>query len=437
MRWSVVRLIAGKEFRDLLRDRRTVLLILVLPAVLYPVFGAGGWVMATTLLNQKQTIAVVGAEHLPGPASGYPTFPPDDPLPPDAGPADGPPDLGPGGVQPEVVVTPIAGDPDELLRTRRADAVLVVPAGFVAALGDAAEKPTLTVRGRDGDEKSKLAVRRLVALVKQWEGQLRAVRFERRGLPKDFDRVLTVDDPLTSKPKAKRAADELRDTFARVFPFILMMWLVAGAIQPAVDMTAGEKERGTMETLLISPAERGEIVAGKFLATTGFAFASVVWNVVWLAGAAVLMGQLLGFPIVNFPGLVGCVVLALPLAMLFSAVCLALGVFAQSTKEGQYYLMPLIFVAMPLGFYGLLPGNELTPGNAWVPVTGAILLQAKLLAVTGDGVAWWAFPAVLGSLAVWVTVALALASWQFRREAVLFRETGGGGKGLKGLFGAR
>lgn len=432
MRWSVVRLIATKEFRDLLRDRRTVLLILVLPAVLYPVFGAGGWLMATTLLSQKPVLAVVGAEHLPGPASGYPAFPPDDPGP---APDDPAPDLGPDVGPPDATVTPIAGDPDDLLRTRQADAVLVVPAGFAADLLDPAKRPTVRVQGRDGDEKSKRAVRKLAALVRAWEGQLRAVRFERAGLPRDFDKVLTVDDPQTGKPKLKRTADELRDTFARVFPFILMMWLVAGAIQPAVDMTAGEKERGTMETLLISPAERGEIVAGKFLATTMFAFSSVVWNVVWLTGAAVLMEQLLGFPIVNFPGLVGCVVLGLPLAMLFSAVCLALGVFAQSTKEGQYYLMPLILIAMPLAFYGMLPGGELTPGNCWVPVTGAILLQAKLLAVTGEPLAWWAFPAVLGWLGVWVAIALGLASWQFRREAVLFREASGGGKGLKGLFG--
>jgi sodium transport system permease protein len=437
MRWSVVRLIAAKEFRDLLRDRRTVLLILVLPAVLYPVFGAGGWLMAVTLLGQKQTLAVVGAEHLPAPDSGFPTFPPDDPDPAAAAAGDPAADLPPPGGPVDLTITPMAGDPDDLLRTRRADAVLVVPPGFAADLRDPAAKPTVTVKGRDGDDKSKIAVRRLTGLVRAWEKQLRQQRFEAKGLPKDFDKVLTVVDPQTEKPKLKRTADELRDSFARVFPFILMMWLVAGAIQPAVDMTAGEKERGTMETLLISPAERGEIVAGKFLATTGFAFGSVVWNVLWLTGAAVLVQQVLGFPILNPAGVVACVVLGLPLAMLFAAVCLALGVFAQSTKEGQYYLLPLILVTMPLAFYGMMPGSELTPGNCWVPVTGAILLQAKLLAVTGEPLAWWAFPAVLGSLAGWVAVALGLAAWQFRREAVLFREAQAGGKGLKGLFGGR
>src|SRR5205085_10627805 len=132
-----------------------------------------------------------------------------------------------------------------------------------------------------------------------------------------------VEDPQSDKPKDKKAADEIRDSFVKIFPFLLLMWLVAGAIQPAVDLTAGEEERGTMETLLISPAERVEIVAGKFLATTFFAYTPVLWNVVWLTGGAVAGGYALGYPVVYLPGLLGCLVVGVPLAMLFSAVSLA------------------------------------------------------------------------------------------------------------------
>ena len=228
MRWSVVRLIATKEFRDLLRDRRTVMLILVLPAVLYPVFGLGGLVMVKTLMGQKRVLAVVGADHLPDPAAGFPAFPP--PPTDDQEPVtDGSPDLGPAGATMPATVVRMDGDPDELLRTKQADAVLVVPPGFAADLA-AVKRPRLTVRGRDGEDKSKIAVRRLVALVKRWEGQLREKRFIDRGLPKDFDKLFTVDDPQTSKPQDKRAADELRDVFARVIPFLLMMWMLTGAI---------------------------------------------------------------------------------------------------------------------------------------------------------------------------------------------------------------
>ncbi len=422
MRWSVARLIAGKEFRDLLRDRRTVMLILVLPALLYPLFGISGYLFAASLMAHPAVVGISGAEFLPKAESGLPAFVVNGKF------ADGldVSDETAGGV----LVKPITIDADEALRTKQVDVVLTISPNFLADLNSDDRKPTLKIQQRDGDEKSKLTAKRLVEIVHKWESQLRELRFAKKGLKKDFDQIFTIEDPQTDKPKGKKAADELRDTFSKVFPFILIMWLVTGAIQPAVDMTAGEKERGTMETLLISPAERSEIVVGKFLATTVFAFGSVVWNVIWLSGAGLIIEGLLGFPIVNKVGLISCVVLGLPQAMFFSAVCLALGIYAKSTKEGQYYLMPMILFTMPLAFWSMLPGTELSPWTCWVPVTGPMLLQSRLLSVSTEPIPWEYFAPVLGSATLWVSIALWLAVRQFKNEAVLFRETGptkGGG----------
>ncbi|MGL6094507.1 MAG: ABC transporter permease, partial [Fimbriiglobus sp.] len=379
------------------------------------------------IVGQPAVVAVVGAEHLPA-----------DPNFPALLTADGDrfhPDLlntnDPDAVPLAAVRT--TDDPAARLRDRTADAAVVIPADFAATLA-ANGTPAVTILFREGDDKAKLAARRLSGVLRTWEGRLREARFVKAGLPKDFDRVLTIEDPQADKPRAKKAADELRDTFAKVFPFLLMMWLIAGSIQPAVDMTAGEKERGTMETLLISPATRPEIVLGKFFATAAFAAGSVAWNVLWLAAAAVLMERVLGHPIVNLAGMFGCLVLALPQAMLFAAVCVALGVFAKSTKEGQYYLLPLVLVAMPLSFWSMTPGMRIGPGNFWVPVTGAMLLQQQFLSVSGEPVPWEYLLPVLGSLGVWIGLALAFAVWQFTREDVLFR--GGGGRpGLAALLG--
>ena len=426
MRPSFVRLVAGKEIRDLFRDRRTLMLVLILPAVLYPLFGGAGYFMARSMIGQEAVIGLAGAENLPtGTPSDDHTFPPflvngqivEEHKPDDPAPEPTP-----------LVVKNLEEDPQAALAAKRADAVLVVPTGFIEAMSDPkGPKPKLTVLTRDADEKSKLAGRRLSAAVKAWEDKLRDVRYVRTGLPKDFDKMFVLEDPQTNKPKGKKAADELRDTFVRVFPFILIMWLVAGAVQPAVDMTAGERERGTMETLLISPASRTEIVGGKWLATTTFGFLSVCWNVTLMTAGAIIMEQVLGFPIVNLPGLLGCMLFGLPIAMLFSAVCLALGVFAKSTKEGQYYLVPLFLVVMPLAFASMMPGTELTVGRALIPITGAMLLQQKLLNVSPDPIPWGMVPVVLASLGFWISLALWAAVWQFHRESVLFRETGGKG----------
>src|SRR5271155_1958171 len=97
-------------------------------------------------------------------------------------------------------------------------------------------------------------------IINRWQRKLKEVRFARHGLRADFDEPISVYDPQEAKEVVHKTADELRDTLVKFFPFLLVMWTMAGALHPAIDLTAGEKERGTMETLLISPAERREIV---------------------------------------------------------------------------------------------------------------------------------------------------------------------------------
>lgn len=410
-------------------------MVFLLPIVLYPLLGVAALVMAKLQAEQTVTVGVVGEAYLP-PA------PPlvqdgkfaDDLLKPDATEPtsfdDADANLGP-----LRVVSVVAADAADALKDKKVDVVLEVPVNF-AAEADGRRKPVLTVKRRDGDEKSKLAARRVKGIVVRWREKLREARFVKAGLPKDFHEVFQIADPNTGKEKTELAALELRDLLSRALPFLLMMWLLAGAIQPAVDLTAGEKERGTMETLLISPADRSEIVLGKFLAVTVYSFASVLWNVVWLSVGCAIAAAVLGHDIVNMYGLIGCVVVGIPMAMLFSAVCIALGVFARSTKEGQYYLVPLVVVAMPLAFWSLMPGKELDLGSAFIPVAGAMLLQQKLLSVSADPTPWTMFAPVLGGLTVCVTVALYAAVRQFKREDVLFRELGGDKGGLSRLFGS-
>ena len=424
MRYPIVKLIAGKETRDLLRDRRTVMLILVLPLVLYPLFGFAGFVLASGYIKQPTTVGVVGdvGKDLP-------------PLFAESGAAFADGLISTTSEGGPVIVKAIPEeDAGESLNSKAVEVVVVIPPGFDEAVRNHS-KPTIELRVREGDEKSKLAGKRVQAILTAWSAQVRERRFEKANLPKDFDKPFEVKDSDDKKDELKKGADELRDKFVKIFPLILVIWVVAGAIQPAVDLTAGEKERGTMETLLISPAERSEIVVGKFLAVTLFGFCSVVWNVLWLTVAGFLFGVWLGAPVVNLPGVLGCVVLGLPIAMLFSAVSLALGVFARSTKEGQYYLLPLMLLTMPLAFWGTLPGTELTPGMSIVPVTGAMLLQQKMLAVSAEPIPWEYFAPVLGSHAVYIGVALGLAILQFKRESVLFRETGPAKSGGPGLLG--
>jgi sodium transport system permease protein len=211
--------------------------------------------------------------------------------------------------------------------------------------------------------------------------------------------------------------------WSKILPILMLLWALTGAFYPAVDLCAGEKERGTLEMLLSSPAARSEIVLGKLLTVMLFSIATAVLNLASIGVTARLaLAHLPGFGLPPLPAVLVMGVALVPIAALFSALCLALAAFARSSKEGQCYLMPLLMLTMPLVTLPMAPGVELNVGNSLIPVTGIVLLLRSVL--EGD---YW--PAVQYSpivAAVTVAACLMAIRWaieQFNSEAVLFRES--------------
>jgi sodium transport system permease protein len=209
---------------------------------------------------------------------------------------------------------------------------------------------------------------------------------------------------------------------------------LTGAFYPAIDVVAGEKERGTMETLLISPASRTEIVLGKFLTVLLFSISTAVLNLLSLGGTGKYMVSLAGtgrgvasrlgdLSLPPVSSIAWVLVMLLPLAALFSALCLALATFARSNKEGQYYLTPVLMVTMGLTVFCLSPGVELEPFYSVMPVMGPSLLLKELLRSSGNigELSLFAIPVLISSVG-YAALALWWAIDQFGREDVLFRE---------------
>jgi sodium transport system permease protein len=450
MHWPIIRTIWFRETRDLARDRRTLFMIFALPALLYPLMGLIGYLFALGSMEQTSIIGIHGLDHLPAlqprsdglgpvapaawlawtPATGLDSF---------AGAAalgqatrvaaDYPPLVvddhfpamywhNPANSK-LVPVVPLSSADTRPLDEREVDVLLVVPPDFLRRL-DEGGRPAIEIYARS-DERSRLAERRIQSVLGHWKERLKELRLLRRGLPADFDDPVAVRMPRDEgEGGSKRTAEELADMVARFFPIMLIMWSMAGALYPAIDVCAGEKERGTLETLLLSPASRAEIVTGKFLAVWVFSSLTALWNLAWMGGGTYLAHAWLPFPILRLSGLAWCVLLTLLLSGLFSAVSLALGAYARSTKEGQYYLLPMFLVTLPLTFLPLLPGMDLNLFYSLVPITGATMLLQRLM--TGsEGTPWLYFGPVLLSLAVSVALALRWAVAQFEREEVLFR----------------
>jgi sodium transport system permease protein len=475
MRWSIIRLIWLRELRDQLRDRRTIFMIAVLPILLYPVAGYGVMHLALGFLQQKSIVGIAGADNLlpwrppaaaptPGPVVAWLSLTPPPPGAPlgavarfatAAALAGGQPSTeypplvemregklafsarytiaGPLGstLLPQRIDVPLgsATDPDAflagvdrtLLNERKIDVLLVVPPGFQETLARQGQA-TLFLLSRAKDDNSRLVDIRVTAMLNRWKQDLKQARLARAGLPSDFDEPIRIHDPERAKPPAQQEEEGLFSLLVRIFPFVLVMWSLAGALYPAVDLCAGEKERGTMETLLISPASREEIVSGKFLAIWVFSAATALLNLLSMAITTWQFSSAMPGATFRPMALFWGVLLLLPLSAFFSALCLSVGAYARSSKEGQYYLMPLFLVTLPLIFLTLAPGVELNAFYSMVPVTGVALLLQKLMAAAPDRGLWLYFVPVLAPMVIYSWLALRWAIAQFQREEVLFRE---------------
>jgi sodium transport system permease protein len=469
MRWSIIRLVWLRDLRDQLRDRRTLFMIAGLPLVLYPVLGAAVLGLALDFTERPNLVGVIRRPGLPQ------EFPPREP--PEAGRSplrycawltatplqdsvaaraagacalaeaarfqfDYPALIEDGRFTVfEPMVPPLQAQAlarqarlqvvffdhaDEAwLKERKVDLLLSASLAFYQALDDGGDpqahaQPVIGIQGRPGDAASRQARQRLDDALKSWKHDLKRVRLARRGLPDTYDEPVRIDEPALAHVPDTPAG--VADLLSRLFPFMLGLWSLAGALYPAVDLCAGEKERGTMETLLITPAGREEIVIGKFLTICIFSAGTAVINLLSMGLTTAFFAGRLPQGSLPIGALFWCVLLSLPQAALFSAVSLALGAYARSSKEGQYYLMPMFLVTMPLIFLTLAPGVELNAFYSLVPVTGlALLMQRMMVATSLAQVPWLYFVPVLGPIALYSWLALRWAIEQFQREEVLFR----------------
>jgi sodium transport system permease protein len=424
MRNRLVKLICGKELLDTLRDRRTLFVALVLPMLLYPALLIGMTqilsVTKSTLAEDKQRILLDGDD----------------------------PNNALEDLLREQALDPVRADVPELrdgiaeLRESDSDevrarlkrqlvesnyaAVLLFEDDFGGAL-DAGRRGAVTLLADPTNESSKTAARKIQVALGLYADAKRKELRERH--PERAEELLFAERPVElEKQEVASKSQKGAYSFAPMLGLLIVIMALTGAFYPAVDLAAGEKERGTMETLLVAPVTRTEIVLGKFLTIWVVAMVTALLNLAVMGLTfSKLAGMAGGAGAIEFampPGAVIAVtVILIPTSALFSAVALALSSFATSYKEGQHYLSPLFLVATPLAMVALLPNVEIGYGLALVPVANVVLL-VKAMLLGGES----AGPAVVATAAtlVYAVIAIKVAVEIFKREAVLFR--GGSGQ---------
>lgn len=413
MNWNNIVTVYLKELKDSLRDRRTLLSTIIIPTLAIPLsFFVVGKIMSNVISKAKDeipTIAILGGADSPGVVAALRQ-------------------------SPKFKVVPAPADWRLAISDKKLRAAVEFPEQFEAGL-KLATAPAVKVYNYSGEMKSDIAARALEGFLNELREQTVADRLAEHGLAKTFARPFEFKRENVAPPEKVGG-----NLFGGFVPYLIIILCFTGAMYPAMDLTAGEKERGTMETLLCSPVARGDIVLGKFLMVLTGSLSAMLFSLTSLGVSAGLAGVLyLGgdkttatvaaaakatkaaagaMPMIDPVGLFGVIVMVLPVAVLFSAVIFTVALFAKSYKEAQSYVAPMmIFVFMP-AMVGMLPGIDLNAKFALIPILNLSLVCKEML----SGVWHWNYIALIfGSSCLYAAIALGLARRMFSREDVIFR----------------
>jgi len=400
MKVNNVRTVFWKEVVDSVRDSRTIFLMIALPLIIYPALFTGmGYFERSTRQKQEEaaiSLAVVNSKD----ASGLVSF------------------LESKGRNNLVVFEkPRGSDAAEMIRDKTVRVALVVPGQFQSALesGKAEELEILY----DGADMNSLASRdRVTALLIEYGNSVVKQRLASKGLD------VSILETVKTIPKNVATSREMGAfAFGTMVPFLLIILMSAGAQHTAIDVTVGEKERSTLETILATSASRTEIVFGKFLAVLLFSFTTAIMGLIGLLltmfSGLSFMSALAEEKMSISADTVVILLLSLAPVMIFlSAAFMTIGCFAKSIKEGQTYSSYFYMAIMLAAVVTIFPGLEIGLKGYAIPVLGVLFLEKEVLLGSFNLV--HILMASLSTLAIAVA-AILLSVRLFSNEKVMFR----------------
>jgi len=308
-----------KEVTENLRDKKTVVNALVMGPLLGPIFFAimMGFIITKQLDSAEKPleVPVVGAQNAPNLVAWL--------------------------EQQGMVLEAAPEDPDAAIRNREARAVLMIPPDY-ASRWRAGETAQVQVLFDSSDQDGRAPVARLTGLLEGYARQQSALRVAARGMhPALMTPVAVAERDIAS---TQQRAGQLLS----FLPYLLVLGAFLGGMYLAIDTTAGERERQSLEPLLVNPASRAQIVLGKLGATFGFAMVSMMLSLVAFAVAFQYIPlDRLGMKVDFGTGLIlRAGLLMVPLVMVFAALQTIVAAYAKSYREAQTYLSLLMLLPM-------------------------------------------------------------------------------------------
>jgi len=387
-----------KELKDILRDRRTIIMMIIVPMVVTPMLIVGVMKIQRGQIEKAKAkeirVAFLGKENA---SQLYQIF-----------------------EEGEKIVL-IDNFPEDSIAagiaSEEIDGAVIVRSDFHTNI-ESDRQGNIEIYFKSSDAYGS-AIKRMADLIDSYNEQIVEERVARLGLDKDlFDAVAIVENDVSS------VQERIGKIAGGYLPYMFIIFSFMGTMYPGIDLGAGEKERGTLETLLSSPANRLQIVLGKLgvVSLSGIITALIAILGIYVAiqmiedipadMLAVIM-DMLGFKII-----VTILTLVIPIAIFFAAMILSISIYAKSFKEAQSIIGPANMIIIIPVVIGLLPGIELDAITALVPILNVSLASKDLLAGTINPlhlVEVYLSLFFLAGVAVWGCV-----RW-FNREETLFR----------------
>ena len=392
-----------KEVLDTLRDRRTLLIMIVIPVLLYPglMIFMNELVTAQQAKMEQKTINV-GLKNVPSDSPLVAMF------------------------KKENGISVQFADKTEDVTRGDLQFLVEMPQNATEILKQKKTVKILLYFDRSNDD-AMTNVGRIRKVIDSYQQGLLDARLKEKSLSGEYIRPIEIDE-VNLATKRKMGGFVI----GRLLPMLMVFMVLIGSMYPAIDMTAGEKERGTLETILTSPATKTEIVIGKFITVTLIALITGLLNLGSMM-ATFTFGILRGLadvvqiqiPISTLFIMIACLI---PLALFFAGCMMASAAFARSYKEAQTMVMPFYLVATMPAMVSAIPGLRLEGFWLTLPIANVTLLFKELM--LGD-VNVNHIIIVFCVAAFFASVGIFLAVQLFGREEVLFGETSAFGLAFK------
>ena len=389
MNFHRVWVVARKEIKDAFRDKRSIYSMLIGTLVAPLLFGYMFNRMAEKRRGAEDfKVPVVGAEYAPLLIDWL-------------------------GQQPGIEIVPGPTDPEVAVRDRTLEVVLIIPKNHGAKFRESSPAPVKVVSDSTSTD-SMPKVNRLKTLLRQFGAQVGGLRLIERGVSPSIASALVIEDVEVSNARQRAAM------ILGIVPLLVIMSAFTASISVSTDSTAGERERGSLEPLLVNPVPRMELVAGKWLAGVLAASAGLIFTLVLFS---FLMMRLplhqFGFrfrfgwgdTLVLFAGM-------WPVALLMPAMQMYVATFARSFKEAQGYIGPMILLCTAPGIVNTMYPLDGKPWLSPIPLVGQYALALEV--VRGNLPPLWSFLIAELTVVLVSGCLLVLTKRLFERERIIF-----------------